>query len=446
MKNLISVFLFSFSLFTVQSCKPDLEVPTPSAGSADFRKSIVVGDNFLNGYQDGALYKKGQELSVAGLLAKQFALAGGGAFSQPLMPDDFGIGLNLKPWEEQYITRSRLGYRTDCKGIAGISPLYSQIVPASAQGYLSQVSHDVNNFSAPFLKTAELFDPQAGTSTGNIYYHRFASNPGISTVFSDAVSANATFFSVWTGMEDIYDYARNGGYNKTIPSAVQFESHLDSLLSGLTANGAKGVIGNIPDLHNFPFYTLIPYNGAELSQIKADSLNDIYNLAGLTHIHFSEGKNPFVIDDAAAPSGVRQLLSNEKILLSVPLDSMKCYFLGILFSTIPNRCVIDTSELTLIVNSIHQYNTIIAQKAAQYDLAFADMNSFFTSVNAGIKWDGVDFNTEFISGGFFSLDGQHPNQKGYSLVANEFIKAINAKYGSTLPPVNCKECDGVLFP
>ncbi|HLG35636.1 MAG TPA: SGNH/GDSL hydrolase family protein, partial [Bacteroidia bacterium] len=295
-------------------------------------------------------------------------------------------------------------------------------------------------------KTAELFSPTTGTANGNIYYHRFASTPGTSTVFSDAISADASFFVAWTGMEDIYDYARNGGYNKTIPPAAQFESHLDSLLSGLTSNGAKGVIANIPDIHSFPFYTLIPYNGVELTQAKADSLNDIYNLALITHIHFAEGKNAFITYDTAAPYGVRHLSGDELILLSVPLDSMKCYFLGILFQFIPDRCVLDTSELALIEQSIRQYNTIIAQKAAQYDLAFADMNSFFSSVNAGIKWDGVDFNAEFISGGFYSLDGQHPNQKGYSLVTNEFIRAINAKYGSTLPPVNCSECDGVLFP
>lgn len=439
---LIAAFLFSL----LTNCKPDLDVLTPSAGSADFTKSIAVGNNFLCGYQDGALYNKGQEVSVAALLARQFAFVGGGNFLQPLMPDDFGIGINLKPWEEQYITRSRLGYRTDCKGVTSISPLYATLIPASANGYLASVSPDVNNFSVPFLKTADLFNPASGDANGNIYFHRFASNPGTSTVFSDAVYSNATFFSLWTGIEDIYDYARNGGYNKTIPTAAQFESQLDSLLGGLTANGAKGIIANIPGIHSFPFYTLIPYNGVDLTQIKADSLNDIYNLAGLTHIHFTEGKNSFVIDDAAAPSGVRQILSDEMILLSVPLDSMKCYFFGILFSTIPDRCAIDTAELAFIEQSIQQYNTIIAQKAAQYDLAFADMNSFFSSVNAGIKWDGVDFNAEFIGGGFYSLDGQHPNQKGYSLVANEFLKAIDSKYGSTLPPVNCSECDGVLFP
>ena len=441
MKNIFSFLFTAFSVLLIETCKPDLDVPTPSAGDANFNKCIAVGDNFLCGYQDGALYKKGQELSVAALLARQFSLVGGGNFFQPLMPDDYGIGLNLNPWEEIYVTKSTLGYRTDCAGEASIFPGYSTLTTAAAQGYLSPVIPDVNNFSAPFLKTADLFNPAAGNANGNIYYHRFAASPGTSTVYSDAVSSNATFFTVWTGMEDIYDYARNGGYNKTIPPAAQFESHLDSLLSGLTANGAKGVIANIPDIHSFPFYTLIPVRGIELDSVLADSLNtatgNIFN--------YTEGKNGFALEVPPGSGNYRQMGEGENILLSIPLDSLKCFRMGVFFP-IPDHYSLDSAEAAIIQQAIIDYNNIIMQKAVQYNLALADMNKFFTLVKSGMKWDGVDFNADFISGGFYSLDGQHPNQKGYSLVANEFIQAINSKYSSTLPTVNCSECDGVLFP
>jgi len=101
------------SLIFLSSCKPDLDVPVPSAGSANFSKCIAVGDNFLSGYQDGALYKKGQELSIPALLARQFSLVGEGNFSQPLMNDDYGLGLNPKPWEGWYVSKRVLGYRTN---------------------------------------------------------------------------------------------------------------------------------------------------------------------------------------------------------------------------------------------------------------------------------------------------------------------------------------------
>ena len=52
----------------------------------------------------------------------------------------------------------------------------------------------------------------------------------------------------------------------------------------------------------------------------------------------------------------------------------------------------------------------------------------------------------FITGGAFSLDGVHPNGRGYALIANEFIKAINAKFGSTIPYVDVTAHPGIIFP
>ena len=74
------------------------------------------------------------------------------------------------------------------------------------------------------------------------------------------------------------------------------------------------------------------------------------------------------------------------------------------------------------------------------------MNAYFKNITSGIQWNGEVYNAQFVTGGFYSLDGYHPNQKGYALIANEFIRAINAKYKSTIPQINCFECDGILFP
>ena len=154
----------------------------------------------------------------------------------------------------------------------------------------------------------------------------------------------------------------------------------------------------------------------------------------------------FIIDDSTAtPVPFRLMGEGEYILLNVPIDSMKCNFMGV-FDVIPNRYVLDLPEVQNIKEAITNYNQIIAQKASQYDIALVNINSYFKDLQAGIKWNGVDFNAEFISGGFLSLDGYHPNQKGYALIANEFVKAINLKYDAVIPTVNCSECIGIRFP
>src|ERR1043165_7921269 len=111
MKKIAALSFVTISA-VLSSCTPDLELPEVSAGSADFSKTVAIGGNYLAGYQDGALYKKGQEFSIPALLAEQFKMAGGGNFSQALMPDNNGLGLSSKIWEGWYITPSHLGNKT----------------------------------------------------------------------------------------------------------------------------------------------------------------------------------------------------------------------------------------------------------------------------------------------------------------------------------------------
>jgi hypothetical protein len=429
------------------TCTPDLKVPKPTAGNANFSRSIAIGGDYLAGYQDGALYRKAQTNSIPALLAVQFQLVGGSYFRQALMPDNNGLGLNPKPWQSRFIAPLHLGYRTDCKGLSALTVLSDTISRSAAAPYLTGISGNaIQNLAVPFATISQLLTPVLGKPGGpNPYYNRIAGQVGVSTVLSDSKNANATFFSAWLGVEDIYNYASNGGYLSTIPSATSFSNALDTILGGLTANGAKGILATIPDFRVFPFYTLIPYNGAILTKNQADSLTAYYVSIGFHNTIFSAGNNPYLISDPAATQGIRQLLNGEFLTLAIPSDSLKCNFMG-LSTMMPDRYVLTQTEVALIDQSIAAYNAVIRQKASQYGLALADMNGYFNSIKSGIKWDGVNYNSQFLSGGFFSLDGYHPNQAGYALIANEFIRAINNTYKSSIPNVNCADCDGVLFP
>ncbi|MGZ4035080.1 MAG: SGNH/GDSL hydrolase family protein [Bacteroidia bacterium] len=452
MRNIITLFLFTFS-FLLSSCVPKLNIPDPSPGNANFSKTIAIGGDFMAGYQDDALYMKGQQYCIPALLAEQFKLVGGTMFNQALMPDNNGLGLNSKPWESWFVTPSHLGYRTDCAGVTSLFPNKNTISVSSATPYLVGIAgNTVQNMAVPFANTIDYFNPAFGTAFSptankNPYYNRFASLPGVSTICADAKAQKASFVTAWLGMEDIFNYASSGGTSAPIPSAAVFSNYLDTLLGGLTANGAKGVIANIPDFRSFPYYTLIAWNNADLKQSQVDSLNDIYTSSGLTQISFHVGTNGFIIADSTVSNGyVRQMHKGEYITLSVPVDSMKCTKYGLLVNLINDRYALDSTEVYAIDQATNSYNAVITQKAAQYNLALVDMNSFFKTVNSGIKWNGVDFNAQFITGGFFSLDGYHPNQKGYAIIANEFIKAINTKYNAYIPSVYCTECDGIIFP
>jgi len=99
------------------------------------------------------------------------------------------------------------------------------------------------------------------------------------------------------------------------------------------------------------------------------------------------------------------------------------------------------------VNSaVSAFNTKLKSLADANGLAFVDVNAFMNTVKTGIMYNGVGINASFVAGGAFSLDGVHLTPLGNALLANSFIKAINSKYGSTIPQVDATRYKGVAFP
>lgn len=62
----------------------------------------------------------------------------------------------------------------------------------------------------------------------------------------------------------------------------------------------------------------------------------------------------------------------------------------------------------------------------------------------GIRVDGVNLAPDFSPNGVFSTDGVHLNPRGYAIVANLIIDALNANKGSSIPSVNVLALRGIL--
>ena len=204
-------------------------------------------------------------------------------------------------------------------------------------------------------------------------------------------------------------------------------------------------MATIPDPSEMPFFTTIPPRALELDSAQAADLNTIYTNGGY-NLNFQVGENGFIVVDPNSAEGIRQLTNDDHLLLSLPLDSVKCFSLGVLFQLIPDRCSLIDSEVATARTAIAAYNAVIIDLAATHNFAVADIASFYSSVNSGITFNAADFTSEFAAGGFFGLDGYGLNPKGAGLVANEFIAAINAQYGAVVPTVSIEPLRGVLFP
>lgn len=451
-RTLFSVTIITTLLFVSCNKEDNLD----RLGSLDTKRPAAIGGNYLSGYQDGALYKKGQEFSIAGLLFKQLEQYEGETFEIPYITNEAeqGLGINTKFWESTFQTKSNLGTRIDCVGESSLGPVKEVYSGVNLPDLENNPAFNGQYQCIPFGTLKNFVSPSFGLSmtdgNTNPYYHRWSKEPGVSTVIGELEAYNPSFLLTWLGVDEILNYAISGGQGTPIPDVTIFKNRLDSILGVLSESQLQGVIANIPAIDELPYFNLIAYNSPNLSKNQAISLNNQYVSSGYTHVSFQEGPNPFVMFDPTHPEGFRQMVAGEKLMLSAPLDSVKCGSHGLLYFNNSNLLsqmhTLTVFQIASIKAAITNYNIAIQELATKYNLAFFDAHTFFKQTASGIKWNGADFNLEFVTGGFLSLDGLNPNQKGYALLTNGFIEAINQKYGSNIPNVNCSECDGVLFP
>ncbi|MFT5942441.1 MAG: lysophospholipase L1-like esterase [Candidatus Paceibacteria bacterium] len=96
-----------------------------------------------------------------------------------------------------------------------------------------------------------------------------------------------------------------------------------------------------------------------------------------------------------------------------------------------DKWVLLPSEQAAIASATSTFNATIAATANQAGLAFVDANEILNRLaTRGITSGKFTFTENLVTGGAFSLDGVHPTARGYTLLVNEFMKAIDATYGS----------------
>ncbi|MDH7912227.1 G-D-S-L family lipolytic protein [Winogradskyella sp. SYSU M77433] len=96
-----------------------------------------------------------------------------------------------------------------------------------------------------------------------------------------------------------------------------------------------------------------------------------------------------------------------------------------------DKWVLIPSEQNEISTAIDSFNTIIESAASANGFAFLDANTLLDQLSTtGITSSGYILTSDLVTGGAFSLDGVHPNSRGYALIANEMLKAIDLAYGS----------------
>ena len=480
------------------SCEPEFENAVIDegfydAGDADFSTYVSLGASITGGTADGTNYMFAQENSYPNIMAQQFEFVGGGEFTQPLTSDNIGgLLLNGQPLPG-YGTRLVLSF--DENGNPGPTPLEGTPTTDVA----TSEAGPFNNMGVDGSKSFNLVTPGYGDiagiagGTANPWYARFATSAS-STVIDDAVSLNPTFFSLWTGNNDVYSYASQGGIGvdqlgntdlstygyRDITDPNAFATAYSAQVDALVANGAKGVLVNIPDVTSLPYFTTVPAQSIPLDGATAGAVNAQFTLyngalgqlvaggfisaeeAASRVINFVAGVNyPIITDDdltdvtailqgagldaetAALLGQLRQAKDDDIIILpasgvlgTTPDPSNPTGVVGV---SIPLQdvFVLTSTEKARVDTATQSFNTIIEGLAAANDLGYVDAKAALAEVaSTGHIFNGGRMTNAYVTGGGFSLDGVHLTPRGYAFCANMIIDVVNTTYNATVPKVD----------
>ena len=367
------------------SCEPKNEMPNP-AGEIDVTNILYIGDGQMGGYMNDGFTKENQENSLANILATQMEFIAAPTTNIPYL-DGLSIGVSVNG-----LAPFHLSYKTDCKGVSSLSPV--RIASVGDLNCLTQNVYQATNpfkvFGIPGLTSNQFTN--ANLSASNAFFQRMSSSPNVS-LLNELTASPPSFFQLYIGLEDVLDFAKSGGTHETLPTEIEFQQNYEQILFNLTSSGAKGVVATIPDVSQMPYFTTIPWNGLTLDNSNLGTLNSIYNPLGF---YFQLGANPFMmVDSTANMFAVRQIESSELLLLSVPLDSVKCNQMGVLFP-IRDEFILDAGELNTLRNKIEAYNTIIRNVAEQYQLAVVNTGQFISKLKDGFVYNGVSMSAKFV--------------------------------------------------
>ncbi|ALJ01336.1 hypothetical protein DC20_09065 [Rufibacter tibetensis] len=464
------------SAFLFTGCDPEFEEDVVvSQGPLDLSKYVAVGNSLTAGYQDNGLYLEGQILSYPNILANQFSYVGGGAFPQPLFTQAQANGSG-------YL---RLGGFTST-GAPILAPVTTNlavrtdVAPLPGGPRLTKHAGAIQNWGVPGISVLASATPLYGGV--NPYFERLLPDNEVGQVsyIQKVVATQPTFFSVWLGNNDVLAYATSGGvvdpanpFGIITPTA-QFNAIYTQLVAGLSRNkAAKGIVATIPDVRSIPFFTTVgpvfkaglpsavtavvalTKSGAARKVIPRDDIrvgttgNTLFTLTSTPYLTLigqptgrfwrDQARAKFPNDAAAMNQEIRRYLQNYQ------LDTTKAFGVSA-ENPLPSALILDADEQADVQAATTAYNATIRAQAQANDLALFDVFEFFNNIQSGLTVNGVFHSPAFITGNLFSLDGVHLTPRGNAIVANEMIRAINAKYGSTIPTIDVTQFRAVLFP
>ncbi len=462
---LLAFVLVGCSLDTPEQ-SDDLNGPTGDQAFADY---AAMGNSLTAGYQDGGVCVNAQLYSYPRLIAQQMGLdvsVGNSDFTQPYiaMP---GIGSTHS--DDPTKVNGVLHFDGAGISVLGTHNLSDIVDPSSALNPLMLRTLPVpyNNHGVPGATLHDVmnaYDAMSSTPVGNSYFNFInrsslfgnttvdpsagpPATPGweTSSMFWQTVAAGPAVTTLWIGNNDILGGATNGNpvIGENITDTATFQAEYTALLGTLAGALVKRtgypttiVVANIPSISTIPYF--IPK--ALFQGVLPEELG---------------GDWPWGYEDGNDDAGM---------LLRFPVLSWIADA-GHQGHPIPADYTLTTAEVTLVETQVATFNGIIAAVAAGVNdaglakVGVFDANALMVEISSGTHAAGPLAATHFMflvgqdnpltpdvddpmspeeaaAATLFSLDGVHPNSRGYGVIANGFIEVINELQGTSVADVD----------
>jgi lysophospholipase L1-like esterase len=374
----------------------------PAFAQSNLNVYVALGDSLTAGFVNNSLLETHQRNSFPALIARQ---AGSADFQQPLVGEP-GI-----PAETVLVQ---------------LTPQVVLAPKASAPGAPTNagLGRPFNNLGVPGATAVDLL-----TRTGDQGGFHDLVLRGRGTAIDQARSLSPTFITLWAGNGDVVTAVVRGRAvdGLTLTPAATFRVVYGQIVEALRGiSGASIVAANLPDPTQIPFArTVQPV---------------VVNPATNQPVLVSGQTVPLIGPDGPLASGSLVTLAATSLLaqgIGIPTA------LGGRGTPLPDEVILDPGEIATIRDRVAAYNQAIRDVCQAASIPVLDAHARFDeAATTGWRIAGITFTNAFLTGGLFSNDGVHPTEAGYALIANEFIRVINANGGS-VPEVDLAPFLGV---
>ncbi len=405
MKKIIS-FLILASVLLLLGC----EAKAPSQATINIttqqlvlRKMVAVGNSLTMGIESAGIVQDFQMHSYPYLIAQQ--MGRGSSFQQPLIASP-GLGEG---------GRGPMKFENGTVVPGDPSPANPLTIALNVT-----LARPYDNLG---VSGADLNDVLNTTNGGLFDLVLRNPNFGNTTQIDQALLLNPSLLLLWIGNNDVLGAALSGTAVEgvTITPQAEFQTKFTQLIQKIkTYSHAQIVMANIPDVADIPYVNTIPPIVVDPTTFQ-----------------------PVIVNNQTVPLVTAE--SNVQYVLLTAFDSLKVGVgipaaIGGTGRALGGEFTLTADEVTTITNAVNGFNQTLLTLAQQYQIPIVDAHKMLSDLNDG---NIAGFSGRFVllapTNTAFSLDGVHPNNAGYALVANEFIKVINAAFGSNIPTVDATQ-------